>query len=637
MATSIIKKAKLDAMKGKYIQARFDYYNGDQSMLTDAEFDKLEDQIRKHEPDWRELARTGVKVSDKKTDTLLWRFMPSLNKMYEEAVPKFYAKHKSVKEWIWSEKLDGTSLQLVYIKGKATHLITRGDGTTGGDISFFIPHIVKLGLIPATIPSNETPMVFRLEGLMKKSVFAKKWSREAKGDKGADNGRNLVNGLFNRKDMHPALAGVDLVVLGVYGHSLPTGLELAKKWKFKTVFHGITTNKDGHSGFLAMRKKTSVYEMDGIVIAPVDWIMAYADSEKPKGIIAYKFNDEANAAEVKVKRIIYQTSGFGRIIPKVEIEPTQMDGVMVKHCTVHNAKWMLDRGIGPGAIIKMVRSGGVIPKVVGVVKKAKPQFPVVEHELRGVHFYSVEDSAEQDIRIIDRFLSTLGIEFIARKTITSFYEIGLTSPEAYIKLATASDKVIKHTLAPAELGPKQGAKIVGELKRVLCNEISMKQLMVASSCFDVGVGERRLSAIEAAGISMDKLLTLVYDERDDELLEISGFATKTVEVIVKGVLEFEVWFADVKKYLTVNDNLPKVKKVTAKASAKLNGINVTWTGFRDKEAEAIVEANGGAVVAFSSKTTALIYNPEGKASSKVAKAGDKAMTWAEFATKYGVK
>ena len=390
-----------------------------------------------------------------------------------------------------------------------------------------------------------------------------------------------------------------------------------------------------------MRKKTSVYEMDGIVIAPVDWIMAYADSEKPKGIIAYKFNDEANAAEVKVKRIIYQTSGFGRIIPKVEIEPTQMDGVMVKHCTVHNAKWMLDRGIGPGAIIKMVRSGGVIPKVVGVVKKGKIQLPEVDHELVGVHFKTTEDSAEQDIRIIDRFLSTLGIEFIALKTIASLYEMGLQSPKDYIKFAHRwhmwqLDSVEAY-MVKAGFGPNQSVKIYGELKRVLCNEISLKTLMVASSCFDVGVGERRLSAIEAAGISMDKLMTLSPSEVREQLQAIKGFAATTAELIDDGLSNFHTWFNGVAKYLTVNGDLPKAKKVAVKAGAKLAGINVTWTGFRDKEAEAIVEANGGAVVAFSSKTTALIYNPEGKASSKVAKAGDKAMTWVEFITKYGVK
>src|SRR5271168_1300569 len=211
---NVEKVAKLVQMKASYLHAKRAYYNGDQSSLTDAEFDKLEDEIRDLDPAWSELKKTGVKVSNKKTETLLWRFMPSLSKMYDKEVPKFYASFKApIRSWIWMDKLDGTSLQLVYTKGEPSQLITRGDGTLGGDISFFIPHLVKLKLIPASISDKSTPIVLRLEGLMKKAVFEKKWSREAKGDDGFDNSRNMVNGLFNRKAVHPALKDVDLVVL----------------------------------------------------------------------------------------------------------------------------------------------------------------------------------------------------------------------------------------------------------------------------------------------------------------------------------------------------------------------------------------------------------------------------------------
>jgi len=619
----------LAQLKAQYKTAKKEYYNGASSM-SDAEFDRLEDRIKKLEPSWEELGKTGVKVANKKTEVDLLEPMPSLNKMYPEAVEKFYKKYKAVKTWTWMDKLDGTSLQLVYQNGKPARLITRGDGTRGGDISFFIPHLVKLKRIPASISSKEQT-ILRLEGLMPKTVFAKHWAAKF------DNIRNTVNGLFNRKDMHDALKHVDLVVLGVYNYTLPEGLKLARKWGFEVVYHRITADSVEHTEALASRRLSSQYEMDGLVIAPADWVMDYEDSEKPTQLVAFKFNDESNAAQVKVKRIIYQTSGFGRIIPKVEIEPTKMDGVMVKHCTVHNAKWMLDRKIGPGAVIKMVRSGGVIPKVVGVVRAGKIQLPEVEHELRGVHFHSLEDSKEQDIRVIDRFLGTLGIEFIARKTIAHLYDFGLTSPATYIKLAAASPKVIKHMLDPAELGPKQSAKIVGELQRVLCAEIPLKTLMVASPCFDVGVGDRRLSAIEAAGISMDKLMLSSSLEVREMLEAIKGFGKTTAKLIDDGLEEFHPWFSSVIKYITVNGKLPKAKKVVAKAGAKLAGVKVTFTGYRDKSAESFIEGLGGEVVAFSAKTTVLIYKEGGKSSSKVEKAGDKAMTWGQFVTKYGVK
>jgi DNA ligase (NAD+) len=636
----------LSEMKKLYVKAQTAYYNGNEPIMSDKAFDKLEDTIRKVSPEWDRLKKTGVKVADKKTDTLLWRPMPSLNKMYDEAVPKFYAKHKAVKKWVWSDKLDGTSLQLIYENGKASRLITRGDGITGGDISFFIPHLTKLKLIPATISTKEQT-VFRLEGLMKKKVFEKNWSREAKGDAGADNGRNLVNGLFNRKDMHPALIDVDLVVLGVYGSTLPEGLKLARKWGFKVVTHYLVASSElpdiNHANELAEIRDDSEYEMDGLVIAPADWVMHYEDAEKPKQLIAYKFNDEANAAECKVKRVIYQTSGFGRVVPKIEIEPTKMDGVLVKFCTVHNAKWMLDRGIGPGAILKIVRSGGVIPKVVGVVKKGKIQLPEVPHKLVGVNFMAIESSPEQRVRIIDRFLTTLGIEFIARKTIGKLHDVkgGLKHPHDYIKLVQGKDATAIAVLENAGLGPNQSEKVLTELTRVLCNEISLKQLMVASSCFDVGVGERRLSAVEAVGISMNELCgyssELSFKEIKTKLLATKGFADNTVNLILEGVENFKSWFADVTKYLTVNGDLPKPKKAKKVLNSKLAGVVATFTGYRDQAQLSMIEALGGTVADFSTKTTVLLYREGGRKSSKIEKAGDKAMTFTEFCKKYGVK
>src|ERR1700682_368545 len=105
--------ATLSQMKTQYKEAKVAYYNSE-PVLSDNEFDALEDKIRKLDPDWSELRKTGVKTTNKKTEVDLLEPMPSLQKMYEDAVPKFYAKHKSVKEWIWMAKLAGARLQLVY-------------------------------------------------------------------------------------------------------------------------------------------------------------------------------------------------------------------------------------------------------------------------------------------------------------------------------------------------------------------------------------------------------------------------------------------------------------------------------------------------------------------------------------------
>lgn len=627
----------LSELKRQYKQAKVAYYNA-QPIMSDAQFDRLEDKIRKLDSEWSELAKTGVKVKDKKTEAPLLKFMPSLNKMYSEDIPRFYKGKADVSRWIWMDKLDGTSLQLVYHHYKPIKLMTRGDGTMGGDISFFIPWLIKLKLIPSTISEMGT-VVYRLEALMKIKTFERKWSREAKSRLGWDNIRNGVNGLFNKQQQHPALADVDLVVLGVYGKFMSPALKMAKTEGFNVVRFSVETrvpDKSWHETVLTSRRETSEYEMDGLVIAPADFVMDYKTADKPKAMIAFKSNDEDNADEVVVQEIIWQKTRLKRWIPKIKITPVKMDGVMVTHAASHNALWMKDRGIGPGALVKVLRAGGVIPKIVDVIKKAKFKEPPGPYKIKGVHFLMLEADQASNVRGIHHFMTSLGIEYLAGKTIDRLYQHGLTTAGSYIKLAAASDKVIKHTLDPAELGPKQSAKIVAELKRVLCSPVPLRSLMIASGCFEEGgMGERKLEQLTAGGISLSKLIALNEVEMRASILGVKGFKHKTADILVNGIKKFNPWLKNAERYITVDKSVQA--KAKAKTSGPLSGANVAWTSYRSPEQEQVVTNNGGEVIKYGAKMTVLLYKEGAKFVAKIEKAGDKAMTWDTFVRKYKVK
>lgn len=627
------------SLKRQYMRASKAYYNADKSIMTDAAFNALEKKIRKLDPTWEQLKATGVAVADKKTEGPLTYFMPSLDKMYPEAVPKFYKRKPlaHVTRWIWMDKLDGTSLQLEYNAGRPIKLMTRGDGTLGGDISFFIPWLVKLKRIPARI-ADKGLVVVRMEALMKIKTFEAKWSRQAKGKHGFDNIRNMVNGLFNKKDMHMAMADVDLVVLGIYGVGLEPALGRAEMWGFNVVRHSIVhtvPSAEAHGKLLVKRRKTSEYEMDGLAIAPATFNMDFKTADRPKEMTAFKLNDEENAPQVPVLDIIWQKTRLKRWIGKIKIKPIKMDGVMVTHATAHNAKWMKDRGIGPGAVVKVVRSGGVIPKIVGVVKQAEFKEPPEAYRVKGVHFMMLEHDQTSEVRGIHFFMTTLGIELLAAKTIDKLYAHGLTTPESYIKLAHASDKVVAYTLKPAELGPKQSAKIVAELKRVLCVPINLRLLMVASGAFEVGgMGKRKLEQLEAAGIAMASLCNMKGPEILNTVPEVKQFSDKTAKILADGVKVFREWYKPLKGLITVNGALP-VKKVVKKG-LPLSGQKVAWTSYRDAKQEQFVTANGGEVVKYGASMTVLLYKPGAKFVDKIEKAGSKAMTWDQFQKKFGV-
>ena len=610
--------------KTLYRKAVNAYYNGT-PIISDAVFDKLEDRIRKAEPNWIHLRKTGARVGDKKTEVELIKFMPSLNKAYPEAISKWIAKNPS-NEYIVTDKLDGSSLQVVYKDGRLSQVVTRGNGVLGGDITFLAS---KLNL-PSIIRSKSLT-VFRCEAIIKREIFDRLWSSEF------DNPRNMVNGLLNRKTAHKALAHVDIVVLGCYGLSTVAGLNLAKMEGLHTVSKtGITKNQatpDGLTSLLETRLSKSLYDMDGLVVAPYDFRLEYKNADKPKAIVAFKVNSDADAVQVTVEKIIWQVSRTGRIIPKIRIADTVIGDVTVNHATAHNAKWMVDRKIGPGAVLKVVRSGGVIPKIVGVIKPSKNlSLPDVPYKQVGVHFEVVQDKADSKTKSkialerLAKFLGTMGIEFLAAKTIAKL-QWELPIPYSYVRVWY--EKRLADILIEAGIGPAMTKKIVAEFDRVFGSTVSMRQLMVASQCFGVGIGDRRLRQLEDAGVSMRWLSQADEDEVDAKVSKIAGWSDKTVTLLISGLPKWEKFHSSVAEMLTINGSLPQRKKSSVNAGP-MKGQRVSFTGYRDKAHEEAVANAGGEVVPFGSKTTILLVKAGGKASSKTDKAKEKGIKVCSF-------
>jgi DNA ligase (NAD+) len=613
----------LTEMKAFYVRANTLYNNSEKTIMSDAEFDALEKKIRTLDPKWKALRATGAKV-DKKIEVKLDELMPSLAKVYPEAFNKWRLKQKTEK-FLEMAKLDGGSLQLTCKLGKPVKLATRGNGIMGGDISFLIPHLN----LPKKIPVQKT-VVLRMEALMHRKVFAKKYADDY------ENARNTVNGWLNRMKPHAGLKDVRLVVLGIYDMPLAKGLDLADEWKFDTVPRKVSKlqNAVEATTALAKFKAECEYEIDGLVLCDPMHVFAYADSDRPKWVAAFKNNTDELSVEAKVKRIIWQDSRNSLLIPKIEIEPIRIGGTTVTYCTAHNAKWMADRGIGPGAVVRLVRSGDVIPKIVGVFKKGKFQPPTVKYTVEGVHFVATERSKESMVREIHNFMSKLGIEFLASKTIAQLYDFGLDEPFAYVSLHYRSDA--KYFAKEYELGTKTAEKIWGEFDRVFDSPIPMILLMVASNCFDVGIGERKLKKIEVAygpdcwsGILNTPHSQLKFDG-------IKGIGDTTAQLIADGIYWFKPFL---RQCLNSGITIAKHKDVKAKlVSNKLKNVFVTFTGYRNPEHEKFITENGGQVVTMGNKTRVLLFKEGGKSSSKIDKARDAGLMVTTFeAFKKGIK
>lgn len=599
----------LNDKKKLWLKANKLYNNGGSTVMTDAEFDLLEKQIKKEDPEWLESQSAGAKIN-KKTEVALEFFMSSLTKIYPEKIEKWTEKQKKDSKYIvHMDKLDGSALQVTYNKCRAVKVVTRGDGTRGGDISFLIPYLN----LPMIQDSSRT--VLRCEALMTEKIFQKKYADDY------DNARNTVNGWLNRMKPHKGLADIDIVVLGVYDKTMMNGLLWAQTQGLKTVAHDrVLLETLDPQKILEQRRKKSGYKIDGLVLVKPSSMFAYADADKPKWIVAFKQNtDLESATQAIVKKIIWQDSRKSRLIPKIEIEPVRIDGSTVTYCTAHNAKWMMDRGIGPGALVQIVKSGDVIPKIVGIIKKAKIQLPLVPHKLVGVHFEALARSTESSVREIHNFFKVLGIEFIASSTIEMLFTEGYTSAHDYMKTWARKDY---KALQSAGVGKVMSQKIFAEFDRVFGPGLLLKDLMVASNCFAAGIGDRKLTSIQKhySGYNILARLLVTDESEHIEMLEpVPGLADKSIDLISAGLEKFKPWLRTAMLYVTIR----KPEIVKHKITGKLRGQKISFTGYRDKAEEEWIVKNGGEVVDFGAQTEILLFRPSGKTSSKIKKAEAK--------------
>ena len=611
----------LKEAKELYIKAKDAYYNTGHPIISDAQFDKLEDWITKKDPNWSELKKTGIPVIGKKQEVKLPFFMPSLNKFYPKEVSKLWSKLPYEDVYIYMAKLDGCSVLLEYKDGKPVSLITRGNGELGKDISFLIPYLNL-----KTIEDKEYH-AFRCEAILAKHLFIK-WQKEF------DNARNMVSGLLNRRQSHPAFNDISFVVLGEYSKTLEKGLIFAAKQGLDVVYYKKAFANEEEKYFNQF--KLGLFETDGVVISTPDFKYVYSSSEKPKsGIFAYKINAVEDKVQATVDKVIWQISAFGRLIPKIKIHPVIAQGAKITYVTCHNAKWLEDHGIGPGAIVEIIRSGEVIPKVVGVIQAAKSiQLPDIPFYKNGVHFYQKAATEESYINSLLRCLDNLSVDAVKEKSIQRIYRIYCnkyftnTQPiDGLIALLT-NEKTLLASFK-TEFGSKAGSIIYENLTRIVSEQHTIIDWLLATMAFDAGIGRKRLLAVNKIQ-SLESMKSWSRDAIEARLSNIKSIGAILAKQITEGLVKFYQWYARQETWL-------KFKPLNEEAhisSGPMSSVNITFTGYRDSDQEKAILNLGGNIVNFSAKTTWLLYKPDGKKSTKVAKAGNKAITWDMLVNKY---
>lgn len=592
-------KTQIRSLVNKLEKARKAYYAGD-PIMTDKEFDRFENLLRKWDSNNPYFKTERAPVPEDIKKVRLPVPLSSLDKVKADGSLKAWlGTHEG--PYLISDKLDGISAVVWNDAKKGVRLLTLGRKNDSWDISVIMPYVKGIGK-----PRRNS--IVRGELVMSGRNF-KQFAGEYK------NPRNFVAGIATRagrsKEVHKGAKKLEFHAHGMVKPAKPLvkAVSSLQSMGFTVVKHkkmGNFKNLDNAESmmlkYLASRKGSSRFGMDGIVIT---------DSKGQSK--AFKGPDQEHQAIVD--RVVWQTSKFGLLKPVAEfVDPVDIDGASISRATLYNAKFVKDNGIGKGAIVKIVRSGEVIPKVVEVIKKVRPSLPrKVEWEWNETNVDIVlKDSQQVDevkMHKLTSFVRGIGVEGTSGGLIGRIYENGIDSALKLIKSSAQN-------LQRAGLGPKQANSLRQEIDRALA-EINHARMMASSGIFERGWGVTRFEKI-FEHFDYSELVSLAQGSANnfyDNLIGVEGLGDKFVRNLKKSVLEYNKWIS------RIGWNPSKISQ--RPVDGPLTGETVVFTGFRDKGMQAQIESLGGKVSnTVNKKTRWVVTNDLSSNTGKLKKARD---------------
>ena len=635
-------KARISELSAKIQKYNFHYYNLDQSLVTDEEYDLLLKELSNLELKDKNLLNdnsptqsVGSEISDDKlTYEHLFPMLSLSNSMNIDDVRDFISKihndfDKKIK-FTCELKFDGLALSLIYTNGNLIRAVTRGNGITGEDVTNAALAILT---IPKKIEFNSNIIDVRGEVIMPKKNFENLNSQT--NEKKFSNPRNAASGTLRLLDSEIIKSrGLDFYAyssnINYFNnqkkHSLNLNWLITQGFKISNPLK-IISNIDEFREFsqkLEKNRNNFPFEIDGIVIK-VDNFDYHAKigavARNPKWATSYKF--PAIEKKTKLNNITYQVGRTGVVTPIAILEPVKISGVTISRCTLHNFKELEKKDIRINDYVFVRRAGDVIPEITTPIieddAKRSNKFipptncPSCKEELVTENVFLVcpnkYSCPDQVSGSIIHFCSkdALNIEGLGDETILllikkdlikSAYDIFRLKYEDLINLPKMGDKSVKKLLASIDSS----------------KNCELARLIYALGIKNVGKNISNILANKCK--SMDMFLRLQYDD----LIGTKDIGPLVAESIIK-YISLDINIELVNNLLKIGVT-PKFSE-SAVSHGYLNGNLYAVTGKFGQvsrvELVKIIEKNGGKFSSnLTQKTDVLIYGEN--TSSKMDKA-----------------
>ncbi len=640
---------------------QFKYYVLDAPSISDAAFDKLWKELvelEKKHPQYRlESSPTlqvggGFSTSFAQFDHI--EKMMSLDNVFDESelATWFDRIEKSgVKNsWLCEVKVDGLAINLLYEDGRLTRALTRGNGTTGEDVTLNIKTIKS---VPTELSGKNLPATLEVRGEVffpLQSFDELNDSLEEAGKPRFANPRNAAAGSLRQKDPKiTASRPLDVVVhgigaaTGVSFEKQSTAYELLKGWGLPTSKrYKVVSSRNEVLDFIKGYEKDRhnvEHEIDGVVIK-VNEISAQNSlgytSRAPKWAIAYKYPPEE--VVTKLLDIKVSVGRTGRVTPFAFMEPVKVAGSTVTNATLHNAQEIVRKGILIGDTVLIRKAGDVIPEVLAPVLEKRDgsekafvmptKCPDCASKLRAMSEGDVDircpNSQSCPAQVVERLFyigsrSALDIDVLGYEAAAALLADKLVIDEGDLFGLTLED------LANSEFFKKKDGSLSVIADRFiagleLAKSRALWRILVALSIRHVGPTSAQALANKFGSIAN------IQKASAQELADIDGVGQVMAEAIVE-------WFSiDWHKQIIKKWEKAGVALVDApkeKINQTLAGLTLVVTGSlvdftRDGAAEAITSRGGKASSSVSSKTDFLVAGDA--AGSKLDKAQELGIT-----------
>lgn len=595
--------SRIQKLEAEIIKHKALYYQG-RPEIADADYDKLEDELRKLDPNnpTLQIVGTTTSASDKiKHD----KKMLSLEKTY---VLDDLISWMGKEEILSTMKLDGISCSLIYQDGDLFLAKTRGDGTYGENIT---KKVMWISNVPKFIKNKEKVEIRGELYCDEESFFKLSNEMTSIGLEKPTSQRNIVAGLMGRKDNLELCRYIKFMAFDYISDESFKNEEdkfkLLTKHEFLIPDYEIHKSKSSLEDVIERARNFMTegnYQIDGLVFT-YNKIALHDElgetSHHPRYKLAFKFAGESKTTTLK--EIVWSVSRNGILTPVGEVDPVELSGAVISRVTLHNYGMVAANNLKAGDVIEIIRSGEVIPKFLAVAKPSKNNFEIPDHcpscdskvEIIDIRIFCKNEFCPgKNKEVILNFIQKIGIEDLSGKRLDELIKAKMvkTIPDLYrletsdlIKLDKVKDKL--------------SLKLVESIQKTK----NVDLITFLSSLGITGGAFNKCEKVVRGGFdSVKKLKNLSLGQ----LMGLEGFAEKSATEFLNSLRE---------KYDLIDELVELGFEFTVEETreTKITGKKICITGALSEKrpvVEEMIREGGGIVVGSVSKNTDLLVTNE---------------------------